>query len=372
MRINSYIKGLSFQQSLNTRNNKKKNTVLNNVVNNDSINLSKKASKSLSNGVSQNRKIDITINISSYLEKVDKKNEKAINESGSELKAQVKYEDEFTAYNDILKDKYKKLASIAKCQANPEDYISNKYFNPNSYNYAADLTDAERQIAFTNEIQMLNTGELSSCDLRDSAFRGLGSKNTGLLNRSEGEFHRDLINSQFSKLLKNAGINNKFSFNINIDPYSYGVKVDDSESSLSNEIKKLLEEGTNSSELFKHIIISSLDNDHNNKKITDEGKLKFNLYHQCLEGTGLDIRELEEKDGTYYTKDGKDIIDVYSDAVEKSLEEGNTYMSSNDAANYKQWFSKMVHLVSEKGWNNLNDMFLDIKVTDKGFIDLYE
>ncbi|MCR4943341.1 MAG: DUF4885 domain-containing protein, partial [Clostridium sp.] len=218
--------------------------------------------------------------------------------------------------------------------------------------------------------QMLNTGELSSCDLRDSAFRGLGSKNEGLLNMSKSEFHRNLINNQFSNILKEAGINTAFSFNINIDPYSYSVNIEGSNGSVSEEIKKLLEMDENSSELFKHIIISSLDNNHNNKKITDEGKLKFNLYHQCLEVTGLDIRELEEKDGTYYTKEGKDIIDVYNDAVEKSLDEGNSYMPIRDAVSYKKWFSEMVHSVSEKGWNNLKDMFLDIKVTDKGFIDL--
>ena len=367
MRINNYIQMIAFQQSLC---NKKKNSILNNFVNKDTITLSEKASKSLKNGKSENRKIDENINISSYLEKTDKKNEKTINEAGSKLKAQVKYEDEFSAYEDILKDKYKKLASIAKSHSNPQDYISNKYFNPNSSDYVADLTDAERQIAFSYEIQMLNTGELTACYYGDSAFRGLGNKNEGLLNISEGEFHRKLINNQFSNILKNAGINAAFSFNINIDPYSYSVNMEDGNGSVSEQIKKLLEMNENSSELFKHIIISSLDNNHNNKKITDEGKLKFNLYHQCLKETGLDIRELEEKDGTYYTKDGKDIIEVYNDAIEKSLDEGNSYMPIKDAANYKQWFSEMVHSVSKKGWNNLQDMFLDIKVTDKGFIDL--
>ncbi|SFU35664.1 hypothetical protein SAMN04487886_101137 [Clostridium sp. DSM 8431] len=87
MRINNYVQMVSFKQSLC---NRKKNSRLNNFVNKDTINLSKKASKSLKKGISENRKIDENINISSYLEKIDKKNEKTINEAGSKLKAQVK------------------------------------------------------------------------------------------------------------------------------------------------------------------------------------------------------------------------------------------------------------------------------------------
>lgn len=369
MRINNYVRNMMFQQSLISRNNSKRSNSSNNLAIKDTLDLSEESLKQLNNSTSYNREIDSSINIASYLEKADNENQKTIDNCGSELKAQVPYKDEFSAYEEILKDKYQKLVSIAKCHDNPEQYITDKYLNPNSSVYVTDLTDEERRVAFTNEIQMLNTGELASCDLRDSAFRGL-SKKEGLLKRSEGDFHRDLVNNQFIKILKNSGIKGAFNFDINIDPYSYEVNVNNDNSSFTSDIKRILESGNNAAELFKHIIISSLDNGHNNKKITEDGKSKFNLYHQCLEGTDIDIRELEEKNGTYYTKDGKDIIDVYNDAVDKSVDNGTSYMPKNDAGNYKKWFSDLVHSVSSKGWNNMNDMILSIKVTNKGFIDL--
>lgn len=367
MRINNYVKNMMFQQSQVFRNSSKRSRNLSNLAGKDTITLSEKGSKQLSHSTSYNRKIDSSINIADYLQKADKENQKTIDNCGSELKAQVSYNNEFSAYEKVLKDKYEKLVFIAKAHDNPEGYIMDKYYNENSSAYVTDLSDEERSVAFTNEMQMITTGELTSCDLRDSAFRGLGKKE-GLLNRSEGDFHRDLINSQFSKMLSNSGIKGIFNFDININPYSYNVDIND-DSSLANDIKKLLERGSNAAELFKHIIIRSLDNGHNNRKITEEGKAKFDLYHQCLEGTGIDIRLLDEKNGTYYTKDGKDIIDVYNDAVDKSVENGKSYMPKEDAENYKKWFSNLVHTVSNKGWNNMDDMFLSIKVTNKGFVD---
>lgn len=365
MRINSYFNNTMYKSSTV---NKKDNKSSSKLSSKDTITLSNKGAKQLKYSISDNRKVDNSLRISSYLEKVDEENQKTIDNCRSELKAQVSYKDEFSAYEKVLKDKYERLASIAKSHDNPEKYIMDKYYNQNSSSYVADLSDEERSVAFTNEMQMITSGEISSCDLRDSAFRGL-SKKEGLLNRSEGTFHRDLINNQFSKMLKKSGIKSIFEFNITIDPYSYKVNVEEGKGP-ADEIKKLLEDGNNAAELFKHIILTSLYNGHNNKKITDDGKAKFNLYHQCLQGTGIDVRLLEEKNGTYYTKDGKDIIDVYNEAVDKSLEEGNSYMPKKDAVYYKKWFSNLVHLVSNKGWNNVEDMFLNIKVTNKGFQDI--
>lgn len=369
MRINSYIKNAMFYKAINSKSSNRKSGLFNGAVRNDTVVFSKKASEQLKSGTSQNRKIDGSIKLSSYLQKVDEKNKKAIENSGNSIKAQVHYNDESSAYEKVLNDKYRRLAAVAKSYESPEQYITDKYFNKSSSAYVSDLTETERRVAFNYEIQMVNTGEISGFDLRDSAFRGL-SKSQGLLNKSESDFHRDVVNKQFSNMLQNAGINGAFDFDISIDPYTYAINSKDGKDSIIDNIIKLLENGRNSEQLYKHIIIASLDNNHNNKSITKDGGAKYDLYHQCLNETGIDIRTLEEKNGTYYTKNGRDIIDVYNEAVDNSVKNRTNNMPLNDAANYKKWFKDLVHTVSNKGWNNIDDMFLKIRVTNNGFKEL--
>lgn len=374
MRIRDFAKANLFYSNV-------KNSMKSNINNNkkrvldtqDTITISNEARKklNLNKRSSINTSVDASINVDDYIKKVDNENKKTIENAGNEVKAQVQYKDEYYAYEEMLNKKYSRLVNIAKEQSSPEQYISDKYLNKNSPYYQWNLSDEERQAGYRNEINMLNYGQVTEVDFRDSLFRGLSSPEDRL-NISRKDFDRQIVNNQVKNILNNSGIklNDDVVLNLSINPYSYNINVTGkAEDHVLNNIKSILESGKNSEELFKHIIIASLDNDHNNKKITKEGRLKYDLYHQCMDFTGIDIRELDERDGSYFDKNGNDIIDSYNKAVDDSVRNEENKIPENDCGHYKKWFSDMVHESSNKGWNNMNDMVLDINLTSHGLVD---
>lgn len=374
MRINSFLVNNIFYQ--NVKNNLKMNNNITKKANNitGSINISDEGRMRLKahKDYSVNRRIDESIDLESYLEKADNENKDWVSNSGNKIKVQVKYKDELEAFGEALTDKYRKLADIAKSHENPEYYLSEKYMNKNSPYYESGLTDEERRIGFKNELDMIRYGKLTSVEFKDSLFRSVNVSDN-MLTMSKGEFDRGIVNNQMKNMLENSAIclSDEAKIDLNIDPYSYNVdltgNVDDI---ILKAIKKLLESENNSKELYAHIIISSLDNENNNKKITNEGKLKYNLYHQCMNFTGLDIRKLEERDGSYFDEQGNNIKDLYNKGIDESIKNNENKLPKNDSAYYKEWFSEMVNQSYEKKWNNMSDMYLGIRLTKDGFVDL--
>ncbi len=46
--------------------------------------------------------------------------------------------------------------------------------------------------------------------------------------------------------------------------------------------------------------------------------MKYEAYHQVYSYTGYELDKLEEKNGTYYTESGENILDLVDSAVESS------------------------------------------------------
>ena len=79
---------------------------------------------------------------------------------------------------------------------------------------------------------------------------------------------------------------------------------------------------------------------------------------------GLKLNELDERGGTYYTKDGEDIKELVRTAVDKSGTVPCDYK-----AQVKQWICGMISEISGKGWNNVADMNLSILFQSGRLID---
>ena len=45
--------------------------------------------------------------------------------------------------------------------------------------------------------------------------------------------------------------------------------------------------------------------------------MKYEAYHQVYSYTGYELDKLEEKNGTYYTESGENILDLVNHAVEQ-------------------------------------------------------
>ncbi|MCB5932100.1 DUF4885 family protein, partial [Agathobacter rectalis] len=80
-------------------------------------------------------------------------------------------------------------------------------------------------------------------------------------------------------------------------------------------------------------------------------------------GYGLD--KLEEKNGTYYTESGENILDLVDSTVESS---GKVPKEFNQQM--KNWIHDLVSKISTRGWNNVPDMTLSILYGKSGLKDM--
>ena len=78
-------------------------------------------------------------------------------------------------------------------------------------------------------------------------------------------------------------------------------------------------------------------------------------YHQVYSYTGYELDKLEEKNGTYYTESGENILDLVDSAVESS---GKVPKEFKQQMN--NWIHDLVSTISTRGWNNVPDMTLSI------------
>lgn len=321
------------------------------------------------NGTSRNRAIDSQIDIEQLFEEAKKFNHSIIDKTGSDIDISATV-NEYTDYLDIcrraLTKKYTILLNEAQSHPDPVVYINDKYKNKNSPYYTADLTDEERNIAYRNELNMLKNGKLQSTEMYDSLFRNIK------LNGPEGiatekTFERQLVNKQLSNLLQknNISLTPDEEFTFSVDPYGYEVTV---HGSLSDEkrlkIQSLLNEKDYGCQLFRHINRSTQGLDVETTQRTGNRNDKYCLYLETKRILGIDIRDLEERDGTYYTTDGKDIISLYCKAVDAAGSSADTSL--------KPYFKQLVHDVASRGWNNVPDMVLSMKYSTNQLYDMHQ
>ena len=379
MRIISSIKAQLYMDMIRNSNAQKKarKPLKSNSL--DSITFSNSANKVAkairSNGISSNRRVDESINLQKYIDEAKQKNEETIKNSGDKITARNSYVSEMDVCYEALHDKYSKLLKEAKAHSNPMAYIQDKYCNKNSPYYVSDLTDEERATANINEVTMLKYGRMNDPSMKDSLFRGISIYNSDEV-ENEKTFDRRVVNSEMDTLFKENGIelleDDKLSFSI--DPYSYNVTLSGIEDEGTNErIEELLNSGNNLSELYYHILSSLSASDRTKStQFTRDGLLKHNLYHETFDVTQIDIRDLTERDGSYYTHDGEDITNIFNEKLEEMADKGKPYVPKQYTKVCEESFASMVNEVASKGWRNIPDMILSIDYSDKKLQDVYQ
>ena len=322
--------------------------------------------KSIS-GRTRNTSVDSTIDLQKYIDDARESNRAALENAGSEIDVNaVTYTDSSEAFRAALTDKYSKLAAEAKTHSNPEEYIYGKYYDKGSQYYEANLTETERRIAYNYEMQMYKSGKINGVSYQDSLFRGI-EINGDVVDNDRIMFKRQTVNRQISNILSGAGIDTAGipdTCTFTVDPYSYYISVDGVDDSLKQSMEQALNQGGNGKNLYKHILTCSTQDGCNSSQVSADSKLKFQAFQQVYEYTGLKLNELEEKGGTYYTKDGEDIKNLVGAAVDKSGTVPSDYKSQ-----VKQWICGMISEISGKGWNNVADMKLSILFQSGGLID---
>ena len=354
------------RKAQNTKNNKnvqsgRRDTV---TISSEAQELSMK--KSIS-GRTRNTSVDSTIDLQKYIDAARESNSAALENAGNEIDVNaVTYTSCSEAFRAALTDKYAKLVAEAKTHSNPEEYIYGKYYNKGSQYYETNLTEAERRIAYNYEMQMYKDGKIIGVSYEDSLFRGIEIYGD-VKDNDRIMFKRQTINRQISNIMLGAGIDTAGipdTCTFTVDPYSYYISVDGVDDSLKQSMEQALNQGNNGKNLYKHILTCSTQDGCNSSQVSADSKLKFQAFQQVYEYTRLKLNELEEKGGTYYTKDGEDIKELVRAAVDKS-----GAVPADYKAQLKQWICGMISDISGKGWNNVADMKLSILFQSGGLID---
>ena len=354
------------RKAQNTKNNKnvqsgRRDTV---TISSEAQELSMK--KSIS-GRTRNTSVDSTIDLQKYIDAARESNSVALENAGNEIDVNaVTYTSCSEAFRAALTDKYAKLVAEAKTHSNPEEYIYGKYYDKGSQYYETNLTETERRIAYNYEMQMYKDGKIIGVSYEDSLFRGIEIYGD-VKDNDRIMFKRQTINRQISNIMLGAGIDTAGipdTCTFTVDPYSYYISVDGVDDSLKLTMEQALNQGSNGKNLYKHILTCSTQDGCNSSQVSADSKLKFQAFQQVHEYTGLKLNELEEKGGTYYTKDGEDIKELVRAAVDKS-----GAVQADYKAQVKQWICGMISEISGKGWNNVADMKLSILFQSGGLID---
>ena len=297
-----------------------------------------KLTKSTS-GRTHNTSIDSSIDLKSYIASAKKTNQELIENAGTQINAKTsEYMSTGKAFRAALTEKYSKLAAEAKTHSNPENYIHSKYFDKSSEYYETNLTDTERRIAYNYEMQMCRTGKING------------------------------VNSQISNILKQAGVDTSSitkDCTFTVDPYSYEITVDGVDEETKVLMQNALNVGNNGKNLYKHIYYCSTQDGCESSQVTEESKMKYEAYHQVYSYTGYGLDKLEEKNGTYYTESGENILDLVDKAVEDSGKVPKEFKQQ-----MKNWIHDLVPTMSTKGWNNVPDTTLSILYGKSGLKDM--
>lgn len=321
-----------------------------------------------SSGSSANTTLDKSINLQSYLDETDEINQESIANAGDSIKSHNSYASKSKAYRAALNDKYTKLVSTAKQHSDPESYIYQKYYNQSCSWYETGLLEKERQIAYNYEMNVLENGQIRNIKMGDSLFRNL-KESTVTDTELDISFNRNMMNAQISNILQNNSITvpSDITLTYRVDPYSYYISVSGGEETLMKEIEQALNVGENGKNLYYHIRRCSIQDGAESEQTSEMGYKKYQLYHQVQNLTGLDISTLIEKDGTYFTEDGSDILDLVNQKVGESKDIPNTHKAS-----MREWIAQMVSDVAKRGWNHIKDLSLEIDYQNNTLIDKYQ
>ncbi|MGH2307603.1 DUF4885 family protein [Aliarcobacter sp. ERUVET-8] len=278
--------------------------------------------------------------------------------------------DERRAIKNRLEEVYSKATKENKKFANPEQHIRDKYFSQASPYYIEGLSRVEREVAHRHESDYLKYGKLRNISAIDPNLKDLNSINGIVDSVEKRAFDRDMVNEQFQKLLKKYGISIPKDSNLRftIEPYDYKVTVSGlDDKNLSSLIEDVLNTGDNSEELFRHIQYSRPTYLGTSEQFSEDKSMKYGIYHNVKELTGYDLRELENIDGKFLTKDGTDVIELLRIGVMNSKNIPEQYKSVAFDS-----YSADLSEVARKGFENIEDLNLSIDYKNSSFHDVVQ
>lgn len=275
---------------------------------------------------------------------------------------------QYDKYVKVLNEHYSKVNEENKKFANPEKHIRDKYFNKKSPYYVKGLTQMEREICATAEENVLY-GKAPALNNYDPVIqKNFGGCNIFTMKMEWNQEIREKINNVIGQSFEENGIilTEKTDLKLTVDPYDFYIHANIEDKELGQKIEDALNKGKNGYLLYYHISycnpIEFGAEEPLQYVIGDDGKMA--VYHLVDTLTGYDIRELENKNGKFYTPDGKDLWKVL---VEKYNE-----LSANGGFNsigLGEYYADYMRIAQE-GWSRSTDANLSINYKSGHLYDI--
>ncbi|RJS55101.1 DUF4885 domain-containing protein [Bacillus subtilis] len=324
-------------------------------------------SRSANEGINQFNysKTSVAGNSGTFSKMYQTANVRTVTDTGAEtvIKSTNPYESESDIRIKILDEKYSRINAINKTKSDPLGYIKDKYQNSKSPYFRSDLSAAERQAAYDNETEWLFKGKAQNYNLQDAAFR-----NVTFNGEAEAEnakvYQRSQVNQQLQVLLNRNHIHipEGTELTFTITPIDYKVRVSGSDDEdLIKQIEQVLQSGDNSKELFLHIMKSQSSD---STQFSDEAYKKYQAAREMYEVTGCHLKDLEVIDGRYVTPDGRDLLDVYKEELEKNPVQKETALYA--VSHYRSELNK----IAEAGYDTIPDFILSIDYSNGSLRDV--
>ncbi|OLQ46151.1 DUF4885 domain-containing protein [Bacillus licheniformis] len=324
-------------------------------------------SRSANEGINQFNysKTSVAGNSGTFSKMYQTANVRTVTDTGAEtvIESTNPYESESDIRIKILDEKYSRINAINKTKSDPLGYIKDKYQNSKSPYFRSDLSAAERQAAYDNETEWLFKGKAQNYNLQDAAFR-----NVTFNGEAEAEnakvYQRSQVNQQLQVLLNRNHIHipEGTELTFTITPIDYKVRVSGSDDEdLINQIEQVLQSGDNSKELFLHIMKSQSSD---STQFSEEAYKKYQAAREMYEVTGCHLKDLEVIDGRYVTPDGRDLLDVYKEELEKDPVQKET--ASYAVSHYRSELNK----IAKAGYDAIPDFILSIDYSNGSLRDV--
>ena len=277
-----------------------------------------------------------------------------------------------------LQDKLDKIYEATnrrnKSFSDPKEHIRRKYFDTTYAHYRVldgRYHSAERVNAYQNEMNVLYGGKPIYYSVEDYKYRGNEAPRIHGEIESFRSYIHDRLNMDFqiSELFQKNGIQipKDASLIFRSDLYTRRISVlGNIDDSLKQDIEAVLNQGKNAFVLSLHIA-QSLSGLSQSQQDNPEKSRLWNLAGKIFRYTGIDMRDLEARDGSFFTKDGEDIFTKISEGVKEATKE-NTKTEQLAALSM---LAANVEYFSEKGILKENAYF-DIQFKDGHLLDMYQ
>lgn len=252
---------------------------------------------------------------------------------------------------------YEEVNEENKKYANPEQHIRDKYYNKKSPYYIKGLTNDEREVCVKNEINVLN-GQQVYKPYDPTDMENFGPKSTLVERMEYNQEVRNDINESVNNLFREYGITipEDAEFRLTVDPYDYYIHAEGVDEELAERIEAALNQGKNGYNLYQHIYMCNPQNYNETPpyQYLQGDREKMVLYHFVDKLTGLDIRELENRDGKFYTPDGQELWSVLSEKYAELVAENKADAAS--LGEYRAAYDR----IAKDGWDKSTDCNLSL------------